>query len=72
MVATPAATPVATPVADPIVTVVASLLAQVPPEVASVSVTLDPIQTGAEPAIAAGDEFTVITCVVRQPVTGSV
>ena len=63
MVVVPVATPVAIPVAEPMVATVVVLLLQVPPDVPSVSVVDEPIQTPELPAIAAGDGFTVIVCV---------
>ena len=59
MIEVPVAIPVAIPVAEPMVATVGALLLQAPPDVASVSVVEEPIQTPVLPAIAAGDGSTV-------------
>ena len=57
-----------TPLDEPMVALVTSLLLHVPPPVASVNVSVDPLQIVSEPAIAAGTGFTVDAVVVLQPV----
>src|SRR5437763_776971 len=68
MTAVPASTPVTTPLDDPIVATAVVLLIHVPPAIASVKLVVDPVQTSSEPAIAAGNGFTVKTAVALQPV----
>ena len=64
----PADSPVTIPVAEPILAIAVNELVQVPPEVALVNVVLAPAQTAEDPAIAAGEELTVIVAVEVQPV----
>ena len=59
MVGTPADTPVTTPVDGPTVASEVLLLLQVPPDVASVRVIVEPGHTAATPPIAAGVGLTV-------------
>ena len=59
MAVVPVATPVAIPVAEPMVATVGVLLLQVPPDVPSVSVVDEPVQTSELPAIASGPSSTV-------------
>jgi hypothetical protein len=67
IVAVPDATPDMVPVAEPTVTIVTSLLLQVPPS-GSVRDAVAPSHTWVVPEIAVGNEFTVTTVVVIQPV----
>ena len=57
MVAVPAEIPVTTPDDEPTVTTAALLLLQVTPEVAVVSVSVEPAQIVPAPEMAAGGEF---------------
>jgi hypothetical protein len=64
----PGATPKTNPEVSPTVAVaVLELLHVPPPVVASVNCVVPPVQTTAEPAIAAGSGFTVKTAVIGQP-----
>jgi hypothetical protein len=64
MVTLPVATPVTTPVVDTTVAIPLLVLLQVPPDAASVSVMVDPEQSGALPLMADGADLTVIAVVV--------
>lgn len=64
----PPDTPVNTPVAEPIVATPVVPLIQVPPEVASLSVIVDPSHTAVLPVIVAGNGLTVTVVLVLQPV----
>jgi hypothetical protein len=68
MGAVPAAMPENIPDPEPIVATLPLPELQVPPEVASVSVAVLPVQTIPDPAIAAGNAFTVRISVSLQPV----
>lgn len=68
MVSVPASTPVTTPVAGIMVAVAVLLLLQVPPALASLSVTDAPSHTPVAPVIVAGSGFTVTLAVAVQPV----
>lgn len=57
MTEVPAETPVTTPDDDPIVAIPGEPLLQVPPPVASASVTADPTHNDAAPNIAEGGEY---------------
>ena len=67
MVAVPAATPETIPVEEPMPAVPDALLDQVPVEVASVSVMVEPTQTVDEPAMAATVELFTVTIAVTVP-----
>jgi len=62
-----AVTPVTIPEEEPTVAVPVLLLLQVPPLVLHVSVVVLPSHTAAVPLIAAGELFTTIVSVVKQP-----
>ena len=64
----PEATPVIAPVVVFTVAMVGHTQDQVPPGVAVVSDPVFPAQTCSDPVIAAGNEYTVTTCVTRQVV----
>ena len=64
MVAVPAAAPVTTPLDEPMVATPVLPLVQVPPADGSVSVTVAPWQTNANPAIGAGAPITVTVTVL--------
>ena len=57
--AVPTETPVTTPVVEPTVATPVLLLVQMPPEVASVKVDVEPTQTEVNPDITAGSGLTV-------------
>jgi len=56
------------PVVEPTLATEILLLSHVPPEVASLSVVVDPTHTAVVPVIDNGNAFTVTTVVARQPV----
>jgi hypothetical protein len=64
----PADTPETTPVDDPTVAIESAVVLQVPPALVFVNVAVAPTQTDVAPPKVTGDAFTVITCVVEQPV----
>ena len=66
MVSTPATIPVTTPVVRPTDATTPELV-HVPPGLALVRVMLKPAQTVFGPIIGAGNGFTVIVTVVKQP-----
>jgi hypothetical protein len=66
MVAEPEATPVITPVDAPTVATEVLPLLQVPPDVASETVVVAPVQTVVVPVIADGAPLTVIAFVEKQ------
>jgi hypothetical protein len=66
--AKPVFTPVTIPLAEPTVAMIRLLLAQIPPGVALLSVTDEPIQSVLEPVIPGGGAFTVTCRVTVQPV----
>lgn len=68
IVAVPAETPVTTPVVATTVAMVVLLLVHEPPVVASDRRVVEPTHTDATPVIDAGNGFTVIEIVLRQPV----
>ena len=68
IVVVPPATPVTIPEPDATVATEGLVLVHVPPVSTSVSVMVDPAQTGELPVIAGVDVFTVTTEVVKQPV----
>jgi hypothetical protein len=72
MVVVPADTPPTTPLPIPTVATVVVLLVHVPPNVASLSVTVELTHSEGDPVIAAGLALTVSTRVVVQPVAASV
>ncbi len=64
----PVVTPDTTPPVDVTVATAVLLLLHVPPEVASLNVTVDPTHTFALPVIAAGNGLTVNTADAAHPV----
>ena len=68
MVTTPAETPVTTPVVAPTVATDVLLLLHEPPDVASVSVIVEPVHTELLPDIAAADVVTVTVLYAAQAV----
>lgn len=62
----PAMMPATMPVADPMVATEPVLLVHVPPEVALLSVVVEPLHKVAVPLIAAGDAFTVTGADTKQ------
>lgn len=72
IIVVPRATPDTSPVPASIVATLVVVLAHVPPPLASLRFVMLPIHTPAEPEIAAGSGFTVITVVVIHDVVGAV
>ena len=68
IVAEPAITGVTTPVPEPTVATDVLLLLHAPPDVASLNVVVEPVQTVVVPAIKEGKALTVATFVALQPV----